>query len=40
MALARAGLSEQVIRIIGGWSAEALERYVSGVMAVAVGVGR
>jgi hypothetical protein len=39
LALARAGVSEQVIRIVGGWSSEALERYVSGVMAAAVGVG-
>ena len=39
LALARAGVAEQVIRIVGGWSSEALERYVSGVMAAAVGVG-
>ena len=39
LALARVGVAEQVIRIVGGWSSEALERYVSGVMAAAVGVG-
>jgi hypothetical protein len=33
------GVSEQVIRIVGGWLSEALERYVSGVMAAAEGVG-
>ncbi len=38
-ALALAGVSKQVIRIMGGWSSEALERYMSGVMAAAVGVG-
>ena len=40
LALVRRGVSERVVMIVGGWSSEALTRYVSGVMAAAVGVGR